>query len=143
MPTTTAAPLAPATIGVTVLLNATVDVMDDGRRIPAYCRPCGAQYRPGDTLAKIGTIAVPAPADGNADTILETAYDLLNVGATGEAARYRAARNRSLSTGDVLVIDGVAFAVAAYGFDRVTVDPADVDRTNGPADYYGIGVMAP
>lgn len=89
-------------------------------------------YKPGQAMLKVFTLEVPAL---DIDNALNKAFHLLNVGddpdmmgglPDPQAVAYRAARNRSLSVGDVLVADGVAFAVASFGFDRVTLDPADV-----------------
>lgn len=87
-------------------------------------------YKAGHPLVKVASLIV------DADTVeqaMDVAYRLLNVGddpdfgtPDPQALDYRAARNRSLSVGDVLVFDGVAFTVADMGFEQVNVDPAQV-----------------
>ena len=56
--------------------------------------------------------------------LLETVFDQFNIGgyliaAEPWAARYLEAGNRLLSVGDVVVVDGHAYAVAASGWDLV------------------------
>lgn len=84
-------------------------------------------YLPGHPLRYVGNVTVGLHDEF--DVMLDDVYALLNGGAQGEAETYRKRGNRSLSVGDVLVIDGVAFAVSGLGFDRVKVDPAQVTRT--------------
>jgi hypothetical protein len=87
-------------------------------------------YRPGQTLVKVAEVEV---ATEDTQAALERVYHLLNVGddptfgtPDPQALTYRAAKNRSLSVGDVVVLDGVAFAVADFGFEQVSVHPAQV-----------------
>lgn len=66
-----------------------------------------------------GRLPVELPVE-----LLETVFDQLNIGgyliaAEPWAARYLEAGNRLLSVGDVVVVDGHAYAVAASGWDFV------------------------
>lgn len=61
------------------------------------------------------------------DRALEQVFEQLNIGgdlvpATDWTLRYRNARNRSLSVGDVVVLGEMAYAVADMGFERITTD---------------------
>lgn len=94
-------------------------------------------YKPGQPLVKVAEVTVEASGP---DAALEQVFHLLNVGddptfgtPDPQAVAYRAARNRSLSVGDVVVLDGAAFAVASCGYEQVTVDPAQV----GEVAVYG------
>jgi hypothetical protein len=63
--------------------------------------------------------------DGKPIAALETVFEQLNIGGDMVPAEpwttaYRAAGNRSLSVGDVVVVGDAAFAVASFGWDRVT-----------------------
>lgn len=57
------------------------------------------------------------------ESVLNTVYEQLNVGGTEllEATEwtedYRAAGNRSLSIGDVVIVDGSVYTVERFGFD--------------------------
>jgi hypothetical protein len=61
-----------------------------------------------------------------ADTLLAVIYKQLNIvdprsdEAYGWTAVYRMRQFRSLSVGDVVVLDGQAYAVARAGFDEIT-----------------------
>ena len=87
-------------------------------------------FQPSHTLVHVATINVDSDTVSGA---CEKVFHLLNVGddpAFGtpnpQAVAYRAARNRSLSVGDVLIADGVAFAVAGSGFQPVRVNPEQI-----------------
>lgn len=83
-------------------------------------------YQPGDPLVKVATLTVPAELAVDWHRMCEWAFWLLNVGdeyGDPQALAYREARNRSLSVGDVIVIDGVAYGCAAVGWERVQVSP--------------------
>jgi hypothetical protein len=66
--------------------------------------------------------------DGMPIAALETVFEQLNVGLEpGYAARswtktYRAQRNRSLSTGDVVIVGETAFSVESFGWKVVDTD---------------------
>lgn len=67
------------------------------------------------------------PKDWPVEHLLSHIYEQLNVGgdmveATEWTERYRANRNRSLSVGDVVVLGETAWAVASFGFDRITTE---------------------
>ena len=78
---------------------------------------------------------IPAPTDrAAAMTALEDIYVQLNVGgdlveALDYTVDYRAAGNRSLSVGDVVVIGETAFAVARFGFDTISSADLSTART--------------
>lgn len=118
-----AAPNASATplIAVTVLLNIAPDHWDG--------------YEPGHLLVNVGDVRVPSREDVTG--MLDDLYVALNIGnGSADVDTYRHRGNRSLSIGDVLVIDGVGYAVdnSATGFTRVRVPAASVTRTGrGPA----------
>jgi hypothetical protein len=61
--------------------------------------------------------------DGAPVQALELVFDQLNMGADYRwAMQYRADGNRSLSTGDVVVIGETAWAVEDFGWRRITTD---------------------
>ncbi len=76
-------------------------------------------WEPGDETY----LAVHYAADGADDhAILEHAFERFNIGdpATDEiVGLYRDAGHRSLSVGDVVVIDGRAYTCASCGWDRI------------------------
>lgn len=88
-------------------------------------------YQEGDPLVHVMRVMVPDDQDPFA-----WIWWLLNVGhegddPDGQAVAYRTRRNRSLSVGDVLIIDGAAKAVAAIGWTDVRIDPSQVStQTN-------------
>lgn len=62
--------------------------------------------------------------DGKPLDVLERVFEQLNIGGDLVPAEpwtdaYRAAGNRSLSVGDVVVVGEAAFAVGSYGWDAV------------------------
>lgn len=102
-------------------------------------------YEPGDTLTKVHEVEM-APADPMA--ILNYIYEQANIGEGEFAQAYRGVKIvngvqvddgqgkaivgsdgrvygiRSLSVGDVIVLDGTAYTVASFGFDEVTLEGA-------------------
>lgn len=54
---------------------------------------------------------------------LDDAFEMFNIGNGDLAREYRAGRNRSLSVGDVVVVDGVAHACASFGWDELPEVP--------------------
>jgi hypothetical protein len=81
-------------------------------------------YEAGDVVHHAITFDAEAIGlDGAEDNvILNACFDLFNVGDPfGDVTvrRYRNAGHRSLSVGDVVVIDGRAFTVASFGFTAV------------------------
>lgn len=86
-------------------------------------------YKPGDLLVHVADMTV-APDD--VDGLLEEVYTLCNIGSAESlderVATYRRRRNRSLSTGDVLIYGEVAFAVTSVGFERVALHSEQVSR---------------
>jgi hypothetical protein len=61
-------------------------------------------------------------SDGDAAdlAVCNEAFEWFNVGENDVATRYRAAGNRSLSVGDVVVIDGRAYGCGRVGWDTLT-----------------------
>ena len=89
-------------------------------------------YRAGDPLTHVFDFDL-TDADAAGSNWPERVYELLNIGddpsfgtPDDRAVAYRARRNRSLSVGDVLIVDGAAQAVAHYSFESVRVDPAQL-----------------
>ena len=80
-------------------------------------------------------IAFTAEA-GDVTSILNGIYHELNVDSPSAAwaAAYRAGRNRSLSVGDVVTVGEVAFAVASFGFDRISTDDLTEAIERGSVD---------
>lgn len=100
-------------------------------------RPVGMLdgYLPGASLTHVATFTTPLPAgdEHNVMAICNEAFHLLNVGddpslgtPDERAVAYRAARNRSLSVGDVVAVGEVFVAVAAYGWKPVDIRPAQI-----------------
>ncbi len=80
-------------------------------------------YRPGDPLVPVHAYDVP-DVTGAGDVALahdaaDAAFDLFNIGETGEAVPYRARGNRSLSVGDVVQAGDVWLACASQGWKRI------------------------
>jgi hypothetical protein len=73
-------------------------------------------YQAGDVMREAFTYVddAPEPAD---DVVRERAFRWFNIGENVIARRYRDAGNRSLSVGDVVVIDGRAYAVGSFGWN--------------------------
>lgn len=84
-------------------------------------------YTDGDPVVHVATMAV---ADGAPEVMAEDVYFITNMGDPNSDSRaevYRAARNRSLSVGDVVTFDGGAgMAVDGWGFKAVSLDPKQV-----------------
>jgi hypothetical protein len=80
-------------------------------------------YEPGDAVYLAVEYDVNAISYPEADqAVLDEAWDAFNVGDPAKdarVARYRRDRNRSLSVGDVIEIDGRAYTVDHFGFDRL------------------------
>ena len=89
-------------------------------------------YQAGDPLTHVFDLEL-TDAEAANSYWPDRVYELLNIGddptfgtPDDRAVAYRARRNRSLSVGDVLVVDGAAQAVASYSFELVRVDPAQL-----------------
>ena len=89
-------------------------------------------YQAGDPLTHVFDLEL-TEAEAADINWPDRVYTLLNIGddpAYGtpddRAVAYRLPRNRSLSVGDVLVVDGAAQAVASFDFESVRVDPAQL-----------------
>lgn len=93
-------------------------------------------YKPEDPLTHVfDLVVVGADLDQGVHKVLDYAFYVLNIGHDSDritvedkaqAIAYRERKNRSLSVGDVIIIDGVAYACAALGWDQVTVHPHQV-----------------
>lgn len=98
---------------VTIYLNESADAV-------LGFDPATARLR----IAARFTVAAPSSAQ-DAAASLEQIYTQLNIGgdvvaATDYTRDYRAAGNRSLSMGDVVVLGETAFTVARFGFDIIS-----------------------
>lgn len=80
-------------------------------------------YLPGDSLLAQGAVDVIGTTPSE---ILEAAFAATNCGSGQEDPGYMALNVRSTSKGDVFVLDGVAYAVASYGFTQIQVNPLQV-----------------
>lgn len=84
-------------------------------------------YQPHDTLALAASYEVACPGEDAKPAgdrmLVEDAFERFNIGEDAIAKEYRAKRHRSLSKGDIVVIqdgdDRRAYAVAGIGWDKV------------------------
>lgn len=106
-------------MNVTIYLNTSTD--EHGRSLG---RMDG--YQPTHTLTK--AYQMVADPFGTTDLdVLRVVFDVFNVGddpdffnpPSPHAIEYRKAGNRSLSVGDVVVLDGRAYACARFGWDTI------------------------
>ena len=91
-------------------------------------------YTPFDKLVHVATLN----RECKDDEALAWTFHTLNVGddpsfttdedTRSQARAYRARGNRSLSVGDVVVIDGMAYACARFGWDAVSLRPEQVSN---------------
>lgn len=107
-----------ADIDVSVYLNEDDNIWHARRFVPetALLR-LAAKFR----------VELPDDAPSTPIPLLERVFEQLNVGgdlvpAEPWTLRYRLARNRSLSVGDVVVVDGSAYTVARFAWDPITLD---------------------
>ncbi len=77
-------------------------------------------YEPGHVLHK----AIEYETDS--EYPLDEAFERFNIGEDALARAYRAGKNRSLSVGDVVVVDGVANTCDSFGWTPLDAVP-DVD----------------
>jgi len=88
------------------------------------------EFADAPALRLAATFELPAAlvtqlTSGQPITALETVFEQLNIGgepgypAEPWTTEYRSHRNRSLSTGDVVVLGENAYAVASFGWDHV------------------------
>lgn len=120
---------------VTVFHNVAVD--PDGRMINFF------GYQPGHPLVPVARYVTDS--SGGDLELCEDAYRLFNLGddptwgqPDARAREYRVRGNRSLSEGDVVVIDGRAYACRAAGFEPIGSDLTIVDRSRpGTASLKG------
>lgn len=96
-------------------------------------RPVGMLdgYQPGHAVALVARLTLRAPTDLDACDI---AFRLFNVGDDPEfgppdarAVEYRQRGNRSLSTGDVVAVNGRFYACARVGW--TPIEPPRIDHT--------------
>ncbi|HUV10811.1 MAG TPA: hypothetical protein VMX12_07505 [Acidimicrobiia bacterium] len=89
------------------------------------------RYAPGGALY----LAAEYEANEADDLVIaEKAFERFNVGSDEIARKYRDDGHRSLSVGDVVVIDGRAYAVASFGFDLIEgFDPGVEFKAEVPA----------
>lgn len=97
-------------------------------------------YKAEDPLTHVFDLTIPDHVDMETDqgvnSALSYAFMVLNIGhedfcvitdeGREQAIAYRERKNRSLSVGDVIIIDGVAFACATLGWEVVTVHPHQI-----------------
>ena len=82
-------------------------------------------YEPGHTMHLAFEYVTPERAgwpESEAEqdrAVCNEAFEWFNVGENEIARRYRSKHNRSLSVGDVLVIDGRAYGCASVGWTRI------------------------
>lgn len=94
----------------------------------AFKESTDAYIRETPQLSKEDADAIREPrtfeyeADGRPGDILDAAFERFNIGEDEIARRYRAAGNRSLSVGDVVVVGENAWRVAPVGFTMMTAD---------------------
>lgn len=74
-------------------------------------------YEAGDQMFLAFEYVVPDGDDHRA--VLNEAFELFNVGTNQIAREYRAKHNRSLSVGDVVVIDDVAYSCDSLGWSQL------------------------
>jgi hypothetical protein len=86
-------------------------------------------YEPGHRLLQVARFECAFPACGSVDRLLGIIFEQLNIGGDPEfgvpaapwTTTYRAAGNRSLSVGDVVIIGEQAFAAQWVGWTPVTL----------------------
>lgn len=83
-------------------------------------------FTPNSALVAAGDVKVAVSNPTSAECVLEAVYAAANCGSGVEYPPYFNRGNRSLSVADVVAIDGVTYAVARVGFERVTVRPEQV-----------------
>lgn len=76
-------------------------------------------YQPGDVMYRAFDYTVTASSLDEDLTVCERAFEWFNVGENAYAKEYRAKGNRSLSVGDVVVVDGRAYAVDSFGWNKL------------------------
>jgi hypothetical protein len=92
-------------------------------------RPFSAGYDPDCRYVEASRYASLVPDDMK---VLERAFERFNIGTDDIAQAYRANDHRSLSTGDIVTIDGKAFYCASFGW-------TDVPNFKTPASQLGDG----
>lgn len=86
-------------------------------------------YQDGDPLVLVDRYTSSSDPANGVMAALEQVFYALNIGDEAgdmQALDYRQRRNRSLSVGDVCIIDGVAYKCASLGWERCTVFPGQI-----------------
>lgn len=80
-------------------------------------------YKPGDRMVEVFATNFEVPGNLPDLTVLGMLYDAFNYhpapDLAGLTCKYELARTRSLSVGDLLILDVTAYAVAKYGWQKV------------------------
>lgn len=85
-------------------------------------------YAEGDLVYRAFDYTDDAP-DAEDLIVCERAFRWFNEGDNPIVRKYRAAGNRSLSVGDVVVVEGRAYGVGSFGWDRIeTFEPKESPR---------------
>lgn len=86
-------------------------------------------YQPGDVMYRAFDYTVTASSLDEDTAVCEQAFEWFNVGENSYAKEYRAKGNRSLSVGDVVVVDEQAYAVDSFGWTKLdTFEPVLATR---------------
>ncbi|MEO6156394.1 MAG: hypothetical protein ABIQ39_02055 [Ilumatobacteraceae bacterium] len=92
---------------------------------------CFYGYKPEHQMTKV----LVYYTQGTREEALNEAFHILNVGEIGIAGHYRERRNRSLSVGDVIALDGEAHSCDPFGWNEVDM-PVDSKRTVHGSTHY-------
>lgn len=102
-------------------------------------------YEPGMPLVKVGDFEIDAVPDDH-PTLLERAFAAMNghPGPSDTDLRdaYYNRRLRSLCVGDVIAIGETAWTCASFGWDPVSIDPADVKQPGERIEHRGLPHIA-
>lgn len=109
---------------VSIYLNMAQRVAEDGKFYPAAFARMEQPYLPGDPVAMVTAFTSEETEPLNA---CEEAFEIGNIDPAWASSptlrdlvqRYRAEEVRSLSVGDVVTVDGIAFACKSFGFEKV------------------------
>lgn len=89
------------------------------------------EFRPDSKLGDAGKVTVSVRLHEDmpsvTDAVLNTVYAACSMGSNREDRPYFVRGCRSISVGDVIVLDGVAFSVEGFSFQKVTLDPSQID----------------
>lgn len=92
-------------------------------------------YANGDPMEQVLTFDSPFPACGHVKMLLQIVFRQLNIDdpSIDWAWRYRAQGHRSLTVGDVVIINEKAWTVDPRGWREVIVHEHQIDGTESPA----------